>query len=121
MRERLGAHCAAGLPHETVVTDRRGGSQPFFDIPRLEQRRGAVRVVRPRTSVAIGLKLEHDRQRVRIGLVAAALQLAHAVRSADKVLDVVSDLVADDVGGGEIARAAELRYLLKKLVSRYTF
>jgi len=34
--ERLGTHRTTGLPHETVVTDRRRGRQPFLDIARFE-------------------------------------------------------------------------------------
>src|SRR6185436_17186904 len=92
---------------ERVVADRRGRSQRFVDVAGIED----VLVVggmAPDAGETIRLKLETHRKRVRFRLARVPPGRVDLGENAEKVLDVVADLVGDDISLGEIAGSAEL-------------
>src|SRR5919198_3610317 len=67
----------------------------------------AVRAFGPKTSKAIGLKFEANRECIRLGFAAALLCGSNLLGDAHKVLYVVADLVCNYVGLGEFAWRTE--------------
>src|SRR2546429_4785593 len=63
-------------------------------------------MVRPHPGEAIGLDLHPHLQLISVGLVHALLQPLHLGQDAEQVLHVMTDLVGNHVGFGELARFA---------------
>ena len=70
MSERFGHDPSLRLPLQAVVTNRRGGAQPFFRIPGIEQALPG-RIVAPDAGIAVRLQFLPDRELI-------GLPLAHA-------------------------------------------
>jgi hypothetical protein len=68
----------------------------------------------PHPGIAIGLELERHRKAVRIRATRSLLRLPYSPRGTDQVLDVVGDLVANHVGGGEVTRPTEAGELVEE-------
>ena len=112
MRELLGHDAARTQLLEAIVADRGGGAECFFEIPGIELHlsaggaAGLGGLVAPHAGVAVGLQLEAHRQGVPVRGI-RLLCLAHARLGAADRLNVVSELVRQDVGLGEVAGRAE--------------
>src|SRR5690606_40225065 len=61
----------------------------------------------PNAREAVRLQFHAHRELVGLSLGGALARLLHLVGDAEQVLDVVSDLVRDNVGLGEVPRRAE--------------
>jgi len=98
---------APGTALESIVADRSSGSQRFIDVAGFDDVFGAIGIMRPDTGEEVSLKLEANGEAVEFGLADAAARRLHFVGDAEQVLHVMSDLVRDDVGLGEIAGRAK--------------
>ena len=82
--------------------------EPFLHVALLEHLARPVGVVRPDARVAVGLELEHHRERVAPALSRdPLLRLVHLLRGPEQRLHVMSHLVGDHVGLREVAGRAE--------------
>src|SRR5205823_14417761 len=92
-----------------IVADRFGRAHPLLEVALLHHglplRIPGVR--RPDAGIAVSLELDPDLDCVALGLARAGLELFGLPERADQVLDVMTDLVRDDIGLGEIARRLE--------------
>ena len=106
MGEAVGVDLLARLALQAVVADGLGRGERLVEVARLELALGE-HGRRPDARVAVGLKLEPDRELVgAVGIV--ALRLRDLVVGPLEVLDVVAELVGDHVRPGEVARRVEL-------------
>lgn len=92
MRERMRYHAPAHLRLDGVIADGVGGAHRFLDVTALEVLFG---MVRPNTRIVIGLQFEPDRVFV---VIRAAAPGADFIRDSQKLLDMMTDLVRDDIG-----------------------
>ena len=83
-----------------VVPDGCGGPKCFVDITYFNLS-PLLRVICPDACIAVGLEFESDRKLIVLSL---CLDLSH---SAEQILNVMSNLMRDHVGLGEIARSLE--------------
>ena len=90
-----------------VVTDGGRHGQPLLAGPRARAGSGPVRRGSPHAGQAVGLELHPHRERVRLGSELCLHRWVHLVGMPSDVLDVVTDLVGDDVGLGEVAGRAK--------------
>ena len=109
MREALRHHPPRRHFLQPIVTNRRGGAQRLLGIAWLELDAARLkpstlrRGVSPDAREAIGLQLHRDRK-----TVGARLTIARGARGqSHQVLHVMTELVSDDIGLGEITRRAE--------------
>ena len=102
----VGHDVALASPLQTVIADRGRGLHGRLDVAGLDQSPLLLRVVRPHAGEAVGLQFDPHLELVGLGLVQAALHLLHLRQDAEQVLHVVSDLVRDHVGLGELAALA---------------
>src|SRR6266576_7361565 len=89
---------------QCVVADRRRGSQRRLHVAGVEELQALLRAVRPYPGEAVGLQLHLDLEMVRLRLPHAALQLLRLGQDAEQVLHMMTELVGDYVGLGELAR-----------------
>ncbi len=75
----LGADGSCGHFLNRVVADRGGGTHALFEIAGLDHLTITTRPMTPDPGETIGLKLEPDRECVRLGLAALPLRGAHLV------------------------------------------
>ena len=114
VRERFRRDVAARLLLQTIVADRGGGVQSFFDVARLEHLSTALQV-RPDAGEAV--RLQFLTNRARSLPRARALARGHvALGNAEQRLHVVSDFMRDDVRLREVA--GRTRPALQVLVER---
>src|SRR3954447_24055195 len=106
--ETVGHHPARRLPLQRIVADRGCRPQCRIDIAGLDEARTLLLfAIDPDAGKTIRLQLDLDLQRVGFRLAAGLLlQPLHARQDAEQVLDVVARFMRDDVGRGELARAA---------------
>src|SRR4029434_11036406 len=106
--EAIAHHPARRLPLQRVVADRGRRPQCRVDVAGLDEA-GTLLLfaVDPDARKTIRLQLDLDLQRVGLRLAAGLLlQPLHARQDAEQVLDVMSRLMRDDVGGRELAGTA---------------
>src|SRR5689334_8895778 len=96
--EGVGDDGAARLALQPVVADRGGGVERLLDVSLLEHVAALLGAARPDPGEAVGLKLEPDREPVRVGAAARLLLgRVHLARDAEQRLHVMADLVRDHV------------------------
>ena len=98
LRADAGGISLADRPARALV----GGVQCLGDVARVELFHGPG-VVSPHAGVAVGLQLHAHRSSAGSGLGAAGARLFHLAKGAGELLHVVSYLVGDHIGLGEIA------------------
>ena len=98
-----------------LVTDGTGGRQAFLDMASLQDLPRPVGIVRPDYGEAVGQKLHANLDGVGFLAAGALLKVSHLTRDPERRLHVVTDLVGDDIGLGEIAGCVKtVRQILKK-------
>lgn len=108
-------HIAARHLLESIVADSRRCSKPFFKVTWFDQIPFAIGMMAPNASKTVGLQFHPNGKRVAFGFRYVPLEPIDFLRDAEKVLNVVADLVGDDIGLCEITGGAEsLRHLLEK-------
>src|SRR5829696_2574973 len=100
---------ALRLALQAVVADRRGGGQRLLDVAVVDHlaATGGVGAVGPDAGKAVGLQLDPHRQGIGVALAHALLHLLGLGADAQKVLDVMADLMGDHVGLRELAGHAK--------------
>src|SRR6266849_3512857 len=104
--ESVGDDVALRLPLQAVVADGGRGLERSFDVALLDQIPALLRTLGPDPGETIGLQLDLDLQVIRLDLADGVLTLLHLRQDAEQILHVVTDLVGDHVGLGELARLA---------------
>ena len=107
MGERVGHDVALCLFLEVVVTDCGRRSQCRFHVTFLEDLLARLGVMGPDSRQEIRLQLEPDRELIRLGFARALLRCVDFRADPELILDVMSDLVGDHVGLGEVAWSLE--------------
>ncbi len=98
-----------------LVTDGTGGRQAFLDMASLQDLPRPVGIVRPDYGEAVGQKLHANLDGVGFLAAGVLLKVSHLTRDPERRLHVVTDLVGDDIGLGEIAGCVKtVRQILKK-------
>ena len=114
MGEAIRHHVAGGHLLQSIVADRRRGSERFIRVAGIQlytALRGAAGlrcIMAPYTCVAVGLEFYAHGARVRVAIERLAIDRAR------QILDVVPDFMRDDVRLREIARRLEAALKLVK-------
>ena len=109
MGERLGLHVSACLLLQVVVANLLCTVDGLLDIACLERAVGGILIVAPYAGIVIGQQLQTYADLVGLHLVHLAHLLVCLVECAQEVLHVVTHLVGDDVGIGEVTVGSQLR------------
>ena len=108
MGEGFRHHIALRLLLEVVVPDLRGAVQRILYVSFFQGLILLVIVHRPDSGVVVGLELKPDTDRVRLGLADTVHFLVGLPERAQKILDVMTDLMGDHVGVGQVAVRSDL-------------
>lgn len=104
----------AGLALEGVVADGLGGAHGFFDIAFFEKwlslgcAHAVVGMMGPDAGEEVGLEFEADGEAVVFDIRDASFLFVDVIGTAEEFLDVMTDLMGDDVGVGEVSTGFEL-------------
>ena len=103
----LGHRVALRLTLEAIITDGCGRPESLLDVAGLQELALLVGVVGPHAGEAVGLKLQAHGEAVCGGLVDLTLLAGDLLVDAEHGLNVVSDLMGEHIGLGEVARGPE--------------
>jgi len=113
--ERIRRDVSPGAPLQAVVADGARCVECLFDITLLEDPTRPVGVISPDAGQAVGLQFEHNRKTVSLFFTDPAPQAVDLICNPQKILDVVSDLVGNHFGLGNVARGTKRVFkILKK-------
>src|SRR6516165_738978 len=104
---RAGVHVAVGVEPEAIITDCRQQPEHRFHVARFEDVPGLIGVVGPDSGEEIRLKLEANPQPFLLVLAQPRLASPLLLGNPQELLDMMSNLVGDDVGAGEVTRCVE--------------
>jgi hypothetical protein len=108
VRKRIRDDFTLRLPLQPVIANRACGVERRFDVSGFEPLVTLLRVVAPDAGEAVGLQLQtHERPGLALDVSAGLTDAVYFVRDTGQVLHVVSHLVRDDVGVGEVATTTE--------------
>ena len=103
MRKRIGHHLTAQSILESVIANRTGGANCFFDVTRFYDVFDPVGVAGPNTSEKICLQLESDREPIVLAWSHAAARRLHTICNAEQILNMMPNFMCDHIGLREIA------------------
>src|SRR5262245_9271132 len=106
MGKSVGHHIALAPPLQSIIADRRCRLNRRLDIAGLNEPPFLFGMMSPYSRKAVSLQLNADLQLIGIGLIHALLRLLHARQDAEQVLHMVTYLVGNHIGLGELARLA---------------
>lgn len=87
---------------QSIVSNRRRGAEPVFEISRLDQVPLSLGMMAPHTGITIGLEFHPDRERISLHLRNLSLEAMHFFCNAEEVLHVMADFMGDDISLGEV-------------------
>ena len=108
MGEGFRHHIALRLLLEVVVPDLRGAVKRILYVAFFQGLILLVIVHRPDSGVVVGLKFQPDADRVRLGFADFSHLLMSLPERAEKVLDMMTDLMGDHVSVGQVAVRSDL-------------
>src|SRR5262249_33732282 len=106
MGEGVRHNIALAASLQSVITNCRRRLQGRLHITGLDEPPLFLAVVSPHPSEAVGLQLDANLEMLDLDLIHTALRLLHLRQDSKQVLHVVTDLVRDHIGLGELAALA---------------
>src|SRR5688572_12480610 len=92
---------------ESVIADRRCSPQSLLEVPGFNEIAVTLGMMSPYPGETVGLQLHPNGEGVSLSAGCLMLKAIHPFGDAEKILDVMPDLVGDDIGLREVTRRAE--------------